>query len=217
MIKIIEFNKDKYPFDKMVSELYDIPLSTLNDNLDHTGGDLGMDTDSKWHTKFYDKLRKGWPEFISLYELFIKQELAPMFSEEKSIIYQKTPSFRVNQPGGKAVYVAHCDGDDSHKHPAGEINILMPLTRMYGNNGMYVESMPGMADYKSYDLQFGEIMMFYGNRLRHFNKFNDTNQTRCSFDFRIVPPCNYDDKYELESATMKNKFIVGGYYNIMDK
>ena len=43
MIKIIEFDKDKYPFDKMVSELYDIPLSTLNDNLDHTGGDLGMD------------------------------------------------------------------------------------------------------------------------------------------------------------------------------
>ena len=77
MIKIIEFNKNKYPFDKMVSELYDVPLSTLNDNLDHTGGDLGMDTDSKWHTKFYDKLRKGWPEFISTYEKFIVKNIIP--------------------------------------------------------------------------------------------------------------------------------------------
>ena len=93
----------------------------------------------------------------------------------------------------------------------------MPLTWMSGNNGMYVESMPGMGNYKSYDLNFGTVMMFYGNRLRHFNKFNDTKQTRCSFDFRLIPPCNYDDSYDLESATMKNKFVIGGYYKIMDK
>ena len=217
MTKIIKFNKERYPFDKMVADLYDVPLSILDDNLDHTGGDLGADTDSKWHTKFYDRLRQGWPEFIDLYELFIKKELAPMFTSETKMIYQKSPSFRVNQPGGKAIYVPHCDGDKDHKHPPGEINVLMPLTKMYGNNGMYVESMPGLGDYKSREMEFGEVIMFYGNRQRHFNRFNDTKQTRCSFDFRIVPPCNYDEGYELESATMNNKFIIGGYYNIMDK
>ena len=27
--------------------------------------------------------------------------------------------------------------------------------------------------------------------------------------------CNYDESYELESATMKNKFVIGGYYNVI--
>lgn len=217
MTKIIKFNKEIYPFDKMLKDLYNIPLNMLDDNLDHTGGDLGADTDSIWHTKFYDRLRAGWPEFLEMYESFIRHELLPLFTKEDKLIYQKTPSLRVNQPGGKAIYVPHCDGDKAHKHPPGEINVLMPLTRMYGNNGIYVESMPGLGDYTSPVMEFGEVMMFYGNRQRHFNKFNDTKQTRCSYDFRIIPPCNYDASYELASATMKNKFVVGEYYNIMDK
>ena len=32
-MKIIKFDKIKYPFDKMVSDLYDYPLNQLNDNL----------------------------------------------------------------------------------------------------------------------------------------------------------------------------------------
>lgn len=224
-MKIIKFDKVKYPFDKMVSDLYDYPLNQLNDNLNKnkwvnytkfTEENVGKDSDSIWHKTFYNKLRGGWPEFINLYKSFVSEVLGPLFNEEKELIYQKTPSFRVNQPNGKAIYIAHCDGDENHNHPKGEINIFMPLTKAFGNNSMYVESIPGLADYQSVDLEFGEILMFYGNRLRHFNKTNDTGITRCSFDFRIIPPVNYEHNYDLGSAIMKTKFIVGGYYNILN-
>ena len=77
---------------------------------------------------------------------------------------------------------------------------------------MWVESLPGLGDYAPVEMEFGECLMFYGNKLRHLNYFNDTKVTRCSFDFRVIPPVNYDDSYQLESATMNNKFIIGGYY-----
>lgn len=215
-MKIIKFNKEQYPFDKMVSALYDYELNELNDNLDHSQGAVGMDTDSIWHKKFYDKLRGGWPEFMDLYKSFVQNIIGPMFTEEDKLIYQKSPSLRVNQPGGKAIYTPHCDGDHLHKHPAGEINIIMPLTNMFDTNGVYIESIPGLADYESRPMQFGEFIMFYGNKLRHNNKSNTTGTTRCSFDFRVIPPINYDDSYSMESATMNNKFVVGGYYNIIN-
>lgn len=216
-MKIIKFDKEKYPFDKMVRSLYDNDLNKLNDGLDHTFGSIGMDTDSLYHKIFYDKLRSGFPEFIELYEKFVKEVICPLFEEEEYLIYQKSPSFRVNQPGGKAVYVAHCDGDSLHKHPSGEINVYLPLTKSYDTNSIYIESIPGLGDYKPMNMEFGEILMFYGNKLRHFNKLNETNETRCSFDFRVIPPVNYDDSYSLESATMKNKFVIGGYYKTIKK
>ena len=216
-MKKIIFNTKKYPFDKIVGNLYNCPLHEINDKKDHTIGDIGKDTDSKFHTVFYDKLSGGWAEFITLYKLFIKNEIAPLFVEENQLIYQKSPSFRISQPGGKAVYVPHCDGDELHKHPSGEINVYMPLTKIFGNNSMYVESLPGLGDYVPVEGDFGNLFLFYGNKLRHFNKFNDTNTTRCSFDFRVIPPVNYNPEYSAESATMNNKFIVGGYYNILTK
>ena len=224
-MKIIKFDKQKYPFDKMVSNLYDYPLNELNDNvnldsLDNNkvfGSDnIGKDSDSIWHKVFYDKLREGWPEFINLYQSFIKEVLGPLFIEEEKLIFQKTPSFRLCQPNQKAIYIPHCDGDENHKHPRGEINIFMPLTKAFGNNSMDVESIPGLGDYKSVDLEFGEVLMFYGNQQRHFNKSNNTGVTRCSFDFRVIPPVNYNDAYELGSAIMNSKFLVGGYYNILN-
>ena len=211
-MKIINFDKEQYPFDKLVSALYKYNLDTLNDDLDHSHGAVGMDTDSIWHKIFYDKLRSGWPEFIEMYQSFIQNVIGPMFVEEDKIIYQKTPSLRVNQPGGKAIYTPHCDGDELHKHPSGEVNIIMPLTKMFDTNGVYIESIPGLADYKSRSMQFGEFIMFYGNKLRHNNKSNITGVTRGSFDFRVIPPINYDDSYKLESASIGRKFILGDYY-----
>jgi hypothetical protein len=190
-MKIIKFDIKKYPFNKMVANLYNYPLNELNDNMDKnnlynntkfTKENIGKDSDSIWHKIFYNKLREGWPEFMTLYKSFVGEVLGPLFNEEKELIYQKTPSFRVNQPNGKAVYIAHCD----------------------------------LANYKSIDLEFGEILMFYGNRLRHFNKTNDTGVTRCSFDFRVIPPVNYEHNYDLGSAIMKTKFLVGGYYDILN-
>mgnify|MGYP000055880372 FL=1 len=225
-MKIVKFNKDKYPFDKLVSSLYNCDLNQLNDNKDYTYLDnkslftkenVGKDSDSIFHKVFYDKLREGWPELIHLYEEFLIKEIGILFKEEEEIIYQKTPSYRVNQPGGKAVYISHSDGDKNHNHPSGEINIFLPLTKAYGNNTIWVESIPGLGDYSPIEIKFGEFLMFYGNKLRHFNKINNTGKTRCSFDFRIIPPINYDDSYKGGSAILGKEFLVGGYYKKIKK
>ena len=64
-MKIIKFDIKKYPFDKMVSNLYDYPLNELNDNMDKnnlynntkfTKENVGKDSDSIWHKIFYNKL-----------------------------------------------------------------------------------------------------------------------------------------------------------------
>ena len=104
-MKIVKFNKKTYPFDKVIGELYEYDLNQLNDDLDHKKGTVGEDTNSIWYKIFYDKLREGWPEFIELYESFIQEIIGPLFIKEKTLIYQKTPSLRVNQPGGKAIYI----------------------------------------------------------------------------------------------------------------
>ena len=86
-MKKIKFNTKQYPFDKLVSDLYDHPLNELNDQKDHTKGDIAMDTDSEWHDKFYDKLRGEWPELMKMYHYFITNEIAPLFVEESELIY----------------------------------------------------------------------------------------------------------------------------------
>ena len=186
-MKIVKFNKDKYPFDKLVSSLYNCDLNQLNDNKDYT--------------------------YLDNKSLFTKENVG----KDSDFIYQKTPSYRVNQPGGKAVYIAHSDGDKNHNHPSGEINIFLPLTKAYGNNTIWVESIPGLGDYSPIEIKFGEFLMFYGNKLRHFNKINNTGETRCSFDFRIIPPVNYDDSYKGGSAILGKEFLVGGYYKKIKK
>ena len=66
--------------------------------------------------------------------------------------------------------------------------VLCSGIKAFGNNSMYVETIPGLSDYSSVDIEFGEVLMFYGNRLRHFNKTNDTGLTRCSFNFLATIP-----------------------------
>ena len=183
-MKIVKFNKDKYPFNKLVSSLYNCDLNQLNDNKDYTYLDnkslftkenVGKDSDSIFHKVFYDKLREGWPELIHLYEEFLIKEIGILF------------------------------------------NIFLPLTKAYGNNTIWVESIPGLGDYSPIEIKFGEFLMFYGNKLRHFNKINNTGETRCSFDFRIIPPVNYDDSYKGGSAILGKEFLVGGYYKKIKK
>ena len=215
-MKILTFDKEKYNFAGLVQSLFDCDLADLDSQEEKTNLTLGTDTKTEFHKVFYKRLDAGWPEFMDTYHSFLKEVIHPMF-EDDGLIYQKFPGIRFCRPGGKSVYKWHSDGDKDHKHPLGEVNVLLPLTKMFGTNSMWYETIPGLGDWTCLDIEHGQFLFGYLNQCRHGNKINETGKTRVSFDFRVMPEFAYDEENAPESCTTKQKFIVGGYYEKIDR
>ncbi|GAA0707426.1 hypothetical protein GCM10009105_06220 [Dokdonella soli] len=65
------------------------------------------------------------------------------------------------------------------------VNIWLPVTKVYGSNSMYVESAPGLSDFKPVELEYDEAFMFYGTEIVHGALDNLSGGTRISYDFRF--------------------------------
>lgn len=217
-MKILNYDTTRYYFADLVGSLYDVDLVDLDNEDQKTNLTLGKDTHTAFHKSYYAKIDAdgGWPEFDNLYKAFVREVIFPMF-EDDTLMYQAIPGIRFNRPGAKAVYRWHSDGDDHHKHPLGELNIYLPLTKSYDNSTIWVESLPGLGDFAPVNLECGQLMLGYLNQCRHGNKDNDTGKTRVSFDFRVVPGFAYDDSSDRVTCTTKQSFLVGGYYDKMER
>ena len=215
-MKILEYDTNKYNFGELVGGLFSSDLSELDNEDQKTNITLGTDTHTSFHRVFYDRLDSGWPEFVNLYHSFLKEVIHPLF-EDDTLIFQKYPGIRFCRPGAKAVYKWHSDGDADHKHPLGEVNIFLPITKAFDTNTMWYESIPGMGDWRSLDIDYGQFLIGYLNQCRHGNKTNETEKTRVSFDFRVIPGFAYDEDCPIESCTTKQKFLVGDYYDKMER
>jgi ectoine hydroxylase-related dioxygenase (phytanoyl-CoA dioxygenase family) len=165
---------------------------------------------------FYEKIRQGWIEFTESYHSFIKEYIIPNINEHIEI-YQTFPSYRIQYPHSKAITTLHHDSDKNHKHPIGEMNILLPITKMFDTNTIWAESYPSANDFSPMETEYGEIIIWNGNRCNHFNKPNQTGKTRISMDFRVLPTQYYNPDYNLNSATTGKKFIIGDYYSVIKK
>jgi hypothetical protein len=153
-------------------------------------------------------------ELEESFKQFIKNEVAPLFQED--ILHQYMPSFRVHLPGDKAIHKWHYDSDEDHKHPSWEINFQIPLTDTYETQSIWIESVPGLRDFNPMNMKVGQYAIFDGNRCMHGNKENETNLTRVSFDFRVIPSSRYENNTK-ESVTTSKKFIEGEYYRRVSK
>tara|TARA_A100000164_G_scaffold100647_1_gene88011 strand:+ start:253 stop:921 length:669 start_codon:yes stop_codon:yes gene_type:complete len=216
--KTYDYEQEKFQFQKLFEHLFrtkDLQKLHLKKEEKY---DLftapGNDSDTIYHKIFYDKMRSGWPEFLSTYKKFIKEFIAPQIQARKSIIYQRWPSFRVHLPENVAVGGWHCDGD--YNHPPGEMNFILALTPMFESNTTILESSPGKRDFHQLELKPGQVFYFNGNQCMHGNLPNRTNVTRVSFDFRVLLPEDYDKSYQLTSLSKNNKFLIGEYYEIME-
>jgi len=219
-MKKFNINTNKYNFHELVAEVFEVDdLSQLHKLRDDLLPDevlnLYTESSTKFHDTFYTKLNDNWIEFYELYDNFIHTEIVKVVNEP--FHYQKWPSFRVHIPSDQAIHTWHCDGDPLHKHPPGEINFFLPLTKCYGTNTMWVESEPWKLDFKPIELDYGEYHMFNGNQCLHGNKPNKTNSTRVSFDFRIIPVSKYDPTWNVDSPTSHTKFVIGEYYKELYK
>jgi hypothetical protein len=191
MIKKLKFDIDKYKFRELVSEAF------------------GVDDLEKLH-----EFKQNWIK-DEYKKLNVHNENTTIFHEEfyKNFHYQYLPTFRIHLPfDNQAIHTWHYDSDQLHRHPIGEINIWLPLTRCYRTNTMWIESEPFKLDFKPLEGGYGDFWINNGNVCIHGNKPNITNNTRISFDFRVIPISKYNPRYGENSESHSNKFIVGSYY-----
>lgn len=207
------FNSLQFDFVDLLNKLLD--TTSLEDLFEQHDELFKVSDDSKtsFHKKFYDKYREGWPEMVTKYEQFIAEVIAPGMGE--TFLYQKFPTIRFHLNGNVAVGDFHNDGEFGH--PKGELNFIIPLTNSNGTASVWIESEPGLKDFQPVKMTIGNLIQFNGNELTHGNKVNDTNKTRVSMDFRVLPLSKYDEANASESMTLKTKFKEGEYYKRFTK
>ena len=227
--KIFTYDMNKYPFINYFKKLYNeenlenLHLKSqdynyLKDKLS-LGGLNEIDTDL--HKMFYNDI-KNYETFKKLYCNFIKDIYKEFFPNEKYMIFQTFPSIRL-QFMESVTIPPHKDIDELSNHPLGEKNFLIPITKMYKTKSINIESSPDKKDFKSIELNPGELFYFNGNTCTHYNNKNKEGSLRISLDFRIML---YDDYIRyINTANLKitnprdiqrkrdpTLMIIGKYY-----
>mgnify|MGYP006101429249 CR=1 FL=1 len=184
------------------------------------------DKDTDLHKIFYKNIKSN-ELFKNLYCKFIKDIYFHFFPNEKFMIFQSFPSIRI-QFMDSVVIPPHYDSDHLSNHPVGEKNFLLPITSMKNTNSIYIESEPNKKDFKSIELNYGELFYFNGNKCTHYNEKNKENKLRISLDFRIILVKDYfeyisklnlkqTNPRDLERNREPTLMLIGGYYQCCDK
>lgn len=181
------------------------------------------DRETDLHSKFYKKIKSD-NEFKELYCNFVKDIYKTFFPEEKIMIFQSFPSVRLQFENSITV-PPHCDSDELGCHPIGERNFLVPITKMFNSNTLFIESEPGKKDYQPINLEYGNLLYFNGNKCIHYNERNKEGKLRISLDFRIVKQKDYVEYVKNDQIMETNprnpdgtvtrcpvKMLIGGYY-----
>ena len=225
-VKYFKYDVDKFPFIKLVESLFDAEdlseiHNQLNAEVDNKLFTNENDDETQFHEKFYKKLNNGWEDFEETYIKFVEKVMVEIF-RESSIIYQATPTFRVQLPNNIAVggnkndspekYGWHKDTDSEYNHPPFEKNFIIPLTNSKDTASVFIETYPKSNEFKSANMKVGEYFQFAGGECIHGNKKNITNKSRVSLDFRVVLKDDYNEEYSQFSKLRDKKFKVGGYY-----
>ncbi len=217
-VRKFTYDVSKYGFQEKICKIFGVKnLASLHKDRDDLlpVHELVFENESRteFHNKFYNELTNSplGIELKKMYLVFLKNEIKPLMKEE--FIFQTFPTFRVHLPNDKAVHKWHYDSDPDHQHPHWELNIQIALTDMVDTQATWVESVPGLKDFRPMNMRYGEFYIFNGNRCCHGNKPNITDTTRVSFDFRILPQKHYNASRNSSSATKGRKFIIGDYYS----
>jgi len=80
-----------------------------------------------------------------------------------------------------------------------------------GSNSLFIESRPGAGDFKPVELEYGQVLRFYGNLCQHYSVPNTSPTSRVSCDVRVLslPHHSQDWKDRLERTCIHK---VGQYY-----
>ena len=151
-------------------------------------------------TSLNNRMRKS-REFERALLAFVRDEVCPALGVSR-VAYQRRPTMRVHLSGAKAMGKPHADGLEPYNHQPGEVNVWVPLTRVWGSNSLTSETEPGLGDFHAFEAGPGEFIRFDGNRCWHYTTANNTGATRVSFDFRVVPIELFDNEHQGPSKTI---------------
>ena len=120
----------------------------------------------------------------------------PQIGDSQGILFQRDPTFAAMWRISR-----RCCLGPRARLPGSP---LLPLTRVRGSNSLYCESAPGVGDFEPFEGEFGLAHRFWGAACHHYTIANETEATRVSFDFRVVPlSCH---------AHNASRFELGGFY-----
>ena len=134
---------------------------------------------------------------------------------------QNDPTKKSKRRGCKQPGVStqrHTDG--RYGHPTSEFNIWLPLSqKVWGNNSLFRDATPwsGAESATSFELKYGEFVIFYGNQTPHETKPNDTNITRCSLDLRVIPGSLYEPNYRQKTYSKDGTYFEKLIFNEIKK
>ena len=202
---IFRYDVKVYPFRDLVSA--QLGMGELEQiDLGHELFTRENDQRTEAHRRFY----KIGEEFYSVYRRFVRDLIQPIFKED--VVYQKVPTFRIALPGNVSVGEFHRDRDYGHSRE--EINFLLPLTKAFDTNTIWIESSEGLEDYQPQTLEYGQVLVFDGANLKHGNHANRTGRTRVSFDLRVIPMSKYVPS-DRKTINTKIPFSIGGYWDVV--
>ena len=170
---IVDYDPNRFQFQSWACDV--LGISCLEKA--HASGEVKMLNRSPTS----NQLAGSFPVIVDEYRSFVLDVLVKEFGEIAS--YQSPPSFRFHYCGlGSSVF--HRDRDFGVED--GKLNVWVPLTNVWGDNSLWIESEVGAKDYRPITMTPGQALIFDGVNLGHGSKINTTNSTRISFDFRLL-------------------------------
>ena len=221
---VYKINETSHKFLEYFEKLYNcnnLQQIHLLSNMDLNSKLEDIETDL--HKIFYNDIKQN-ETFKHLYTELIKDIYTNLFPDEKVLIFQSFPSIRI-QYHNNTVIPPHYDSDKLGNHPIGEKNFILPITKMYGSNRLFIESEPRKEDFQGIDLEYGDLFYFNGNQCTHYNQKNIEKDIRISLDFRLILSSDYIDyiqNYDIVYTNPRDNRIpiimtIGGYYQMCHK
>ena len=158
---------------------------------------------TEYHKKFYSSLDND-NKLKSLYDDFISKVVKNLFDEE--IIYQVTPTFRLQAIDNVSVFAFHKDTEYGHSDKT--INFFLPITKCYDTNALWVES---GSSFEPMECDYGDLITFDAVNLLHGNKVNKTGKSRISLDFRVMKMVDYCETSK-QTLSKNRRLVLGDYY-----
>jgi len=158
---------------------------------------------TEYHKRFYNSLDND-NRLKSLYDDFISNVIKNLFDEE--IIYQVTPTFRLQAIDNVSVFAFHKDTEYGHSDKT--INFFLPITKCYDTNALWVES---GSSFEPMECDYGDLITFDAANLLHGNKVNKTGKSRISLDFRVMKMVDYCETSK-QTLSKNRRLILGDYY-----
>ena len=125
-----------------------------------------------------NQLSQLFSEIQDSYHSFILELLRDTFSGISS--YQSPPSFRFHYCG-RSSSVFHRDRDFGVED--GRLNVWVPLTNVWGENSLWIESTVGAKNYEPIAMKLGQALIFDGVNLGHGSIQQIRRESALTLDF----------------------------------